>query len=158
MLGANAITRMVASLTCMLLLVPACDPVGLVLRRFGLQRVADGVLARFVLCPGELVTVVSLRESGSDPDDVLWRIESDGERQSGFIVGQQPDGFVETKRLVSTLSSSIRYVISLDTNHQIIASESFSLADLRSDEVLVAWKDEYLPPSQFVELGREACA
>jgi hypothetical protein len=158
MLAAGAITRIVASLICMMLLVPACDPVGPVLRRFGLQRVADGVLARFVLCPGELVTVVSLRESGSDPDDVLWRIESDGERQSEFIVGQQPDGFVETERLSVTLLSSIRYVASVDTTDQIIASESFSLADLRSTEVLVAWKGEYLPPGQFEESGRELCA
>jgi hypothetical protein len=147
----------VASLTCILLLAPACDPVALVLTRLGVLRVPDGVVVRFILCPREFVTVVSLRESGSDPDDVLWRIESDGERQSEFIVGQQPEGFAETQRFVSTLSSSVRYVISVDTNQQNIANESFSLTDLKSDKVLVAWKDEYLPPPQFEELGREAC-
>jgi hypothetical protein len=57
-----------------------------------------------------------------------------------------------------TLLSSIRYVASVDTTDQIIASESFSLADLRSTEVLVAWKGEYLPPGQFEESGRELCA
>lgn len=150
--------RVVASLTCVLLLAPACDPIDLVLKRLGLLRVSDGVAVRFVLCPDELVTVVSLRESGSDPKDVLWRIESDGERQSDFVVGQRPDGFAETQSLVSTLSSSLRYVVSVDTNKQNIASESFSVTDLKSDEVLVAWKDEYLQPLQFEESGRDACA
>jgi hypothetical protein len=128
------------------------------LTRLGVLRVPDGIVVRFVLCPGELVTVVSLRESGADPDeDVLWRIESEGERHSEFVVGQQPEGFAETQSFVSTLSSSVRYVVSVDTNQQNIASESFSLRDLESDKVLIAWKDEYLLPSQFEELGREAC-
>lgn len=158
MLCGKAIIRLVAALTLILFLAPACDPIDLVLKRFGLQRVPDGVVVRFVLCPGELVTDVSLRESGSDPDDVLWRIESDGERRSEFIVGQQPAGFVEVESLVSALSPSVRYVISVDTNKQNIASEGFSLTDLKSDKVLVAWKDEYLPPSRFEERAREACA
>lgn len=158
MLSGNARARAVASLTCILLLASACDPVDLVLRRLGLLRVPDGVAVRFVLCPNELVTVVSLRESGSDPGDVLWRIESSGEPQSEFTVGQRPDGFVETQGLASTLSSSLRYVVSVDTNNQRLASESFSVNDLKTDEVRVAWKDEYLPPLQFEEQARNACA
>lgn len=158
MLGGKATKWVAASWACILLLAPACDPIDLVLRRLGLVRVADGVAVRFVLCPGELVTVVSLRESGSDSNDFLWRIESTGERQSEFVLGQRPDGFTETQSLVSALSTSLPYVISVDTNNQNIASESFSVTDLKSDAVLVAWKDEYLPPPEFEERGRDTCA
>lgn len=76
----------------------------------------------------------------------------------GVVVGQRADGFAETQSLVSRLSSSFQYVVSVDTNKQNIASESFSVTDLKSEEVLVAWKDEYLPPLQFEESGRDACA
>jgi hypothetical protein len=157
MLGAKPIVRRVVALTCILVVMPACDPTNFVLERLGLLRTDEGIAVRFVLCPGELVTAISVRESGSDPNDVLWQIESRGESESEFIVGRRPTGFTETKSLESPLSSSRTYVISVDTSKQNIASETFMLGDLRADEVQAAWKDEYMTPSQFEERGRDLC-
>jgi hypothetical protein len=156
-LAARLATRIAAPLMCVSLLAPACDPTNAVLERFGLIRTTEGVAVRYVLCPDELVTDVSLAESGTAPNRYLWRVESTGEDQSEFIIGRRPDGFVETVSLGSPLSSSNRYVVALDSNDQDIASETFRLSDLKSDAVLVAWKDEYVSSSQFENRGRDIC-
>ena len=124
----------------------ACDRFP-VFDRIGVVRAADGenIVVYYLACPGELVTLVELRDAGSGgsatgAERVLWQITSDqGPTRTEFQVGSVPPGFVERVAYSGRIEPTQRLVAFVDLGPRMGGSIRFTSADLDST-CLREWK------------------
>jgi len=143
------------------LLLAACSDAGLGLdSRTGVTLDEEGqIRLLYALCPGESMQVVEVAEStgGSRTDfavPIYWRIESpSGSQQHEYIVGETPEGFVETVPLVRDLPDDVN--LSIEATRRWMGM-SFQANRLTPGVVLRGTYDE-VEPLAFESEARAEC-
>jgi hypothetical protein len=151
-----------ALLFALALVISACDEFSGI-EAIGVQRipVGSGIEIIKAMCPGDRVTRVSLiLAPGGVPNDsetgILWKITSEaGSTRNTYVVGTTPPGFVEEIPLSRSLTATQGLAATIDTNFDAAALITFTLSELRSDQVLDP--DGYFSRQQLEDRHRDRC-
>ena len=121
-------------------------------------------VARWIPCPGERVTKVSLYIPDDDGvlpeagDELLWSVASrDGTEQQVYRPGDTPPGFREVHALTTVLEADqlLGFVI-YTTVWRKGVSQGFTLSELRPDTYFVRDHGR-MSTDEFEELATERC-
>ncbi|HEV2757667.1 MAG TPA: hypothetical protein VG318_18050 [Actinomycetota bacterium] len=157
--GGRRRSQLAAALLALLLgaCVPGNDQIGL------LRASGGGIEVLYVRCTNRNEAVRTVRLRHNDTGEIIWRIddarpisESLEEPQlQRFVVGETPDGFTEVVELVSPLTESETYSLTIDGPRQEgLPWVKFELADLSDD---VVYGPVEAPAQEFVESASEKC-
>lgn len=145
------------------LVIAACDQFS-TFQRLGVSIDDDGSMQiHYLACDYEQLAAVRLvnshEDAGDEDDEVLWEIRSESGDDGGvFLVGSQPEGFIETAEFDGSYPANDILVAAVEIEESVGAALDFTIADLEAGKVFTIGKpNSNIDVDAFEDQARNSC-
>jgi hypothetical protein len=146
-----------AAAAMLVVAVSSCHQLAAGYSRLGVQSAGSSLLVRYLPCPGEVISRVSIYQLDDDNvamesgDVLLWEATSGSDLRSLVADGVVPS--IDDRGL--ELDPGVDYWVDVETSMNTIDSDAFTADDLHAHTVRV--NGENLRENDFVKRARATC-